>query len=125
MRISDWSSDVCSSDLLSRHDGMSQSDLAEMLELGRAALGGLVDRLEALGLVLRGSDDHDRRAMLVFLTPAGGAMIDRIRAQSDQTSEALLQGLDPAQRHLLAEMLVLVQRILTACKHTTTGLERH
>src|SRR3546814_21104085 len=121
MRISDWSSDVCSSDLLSRHDGMSQSDLAEMLDLGRAALGGLVDRLEALGLVRRGSDDHDRRAKLVFLTPAGGAMIERMRAKSDQMSEAILQGLDPEQRHLLAEMLALAKPTLLAFQDQPHG----
>ena len=39
---------------LSRHDGMIQSDLASVLELGKAALGSLIDRLEASGLVRRG-----------------------------------------------------------------------
>jgi len=106
---------------LSRHDGMSQSDLAEMLDLGRAALGGLIDRLEALGLVRRDSHEHDRRAKLVFLTPAGGAMIERMRAKSDRMSEAILQGLDLDQRHQLAEMLVLVKHNLLAFKDSPSG----
>lgn len=101
---------------VSRHDGMSQSDLAEMLDLGRAALGGLVDRLEALGLVRRDNHLHDRRAKLVFLTPAGSAMIKRMRSKSDRMSEIILQGLSHEQRHQLAEMLDLVKQNLLAFK---------
>ncbi|MFJ3460146.1 MarR family winged helix-turn-helix transcriptional regulator [Achromobacter spanius] len=99
---------------LSRHDGMSQSDLADVLDLGRAALGGLVDRLEALGFVRRGSDDQDRRTKLVLLTPEGRAMIERMRVKSDVMSEAILQGLNAEQRHQLADMLGLVKRNLLA-----------
>src|SRR5437763_13380309 len=46
---------------LSRHDGMIQSDLAGMLDIGKAALGGLLDRLEASGLIERRADEADRR----------------------------------------------------------------
>lgn len=99
---------------LSRHDGMSQSDLADVLDLGRAALGGLVDRLEALGFVRRGADDQDRRTKLVLLTPEGRAMIERMRVKSDIMSEAILQGLSVAQRHELADMLGTVKRNLLA-----------
>lgn len=101
---------------LSRHDGMSQSDLADRLDLGRAALGGLVDRLEAMELVRRGADGQDRRTKLVFLTPAGVAMIERMRSKSDQMSEAILVGLSQEQRHQLADMLSLVKENLLAFK---------
>ena len=32
---------------LSRHDGMTQSDLANVLDIGKAALGGLIDRFHS------------------------------------------------------------------------------
>ncbi|QEK91334.1 MarR family transcriptional regulator [Achromobacter insolitus] len=99
---------------LSRHDGMSQSDLADRLDLGRAALGGLIDRLEAMRLVRRGADGQDRRAKLVFLTEDGVAMIERMRGKSDRMSEAILEGLSQAQRHQLADMLSLVKANLLA-----------
>ena len=35
---------------LSREDGMTQSQLAEELDLGKVAIGGLIDRLEKSGL---------------------------------------------------------------------------
>src|SRR5271170_539745 len=53
---------------LSRADGMSQVALAEELDLGKVALGGLIDRLEKTGLVSRRPDDDDRRVKRVFLT---------------------------------------------------------
>jgi hypothetical protein len=36
---------------LSREDGMTQSQLAEELDLGKVAVGGLIDRLEKAGLL--------------------------------------------------------------------------
>jgi len=101
---------------LSRHEGISQTDLADALDLGRSALGGLVDRLETLGLVRRDADANDRRAKLLYMTPRGQAMIDTMRAKSDRMSEAILQGLDARQRHELAEMLALVKRNLLEFK---------
>lgn len=94
---------------LSRHDGMSQSELAERLDLGRAALGDLIERLENMALVRRAADAQDRRAKLVFLTPEGSAMVEQMRTQSDEMSELILQGLSQQQRHELAEMLTLIK----------------
>jgi len=102
---------------LSRHDGMSQSDLADVLELGRAALGGLVDRLEATELVRRESTPADRRTKLVFLTDKGRGMIDTMRGQSDRMSEVILAGLDDDDRLRLTEMLTTVKRNLLDYKN--------
>jgi len=102
---------------LSRHDGMSQSDLADVLELGRAALGGLVDRLEATELVRRESTPADRRTKLVFLTDKGRSMIDTMRGQSDRMSEVILAGLDNDDRLRLTEMLTTVKRNLLEYKN--------
>jgi DNA-binding MarR family transcriptional regulator len=97
---------------LSRHDGMIQSDLANVLELGKAALGSLIDRLEASGLVRRGADDADRRAKRVYLSPAGTQLIKEMRIRSHEMSERILEGLDDSARHTLAEMLGRVKQNL-------------
>ena len=64
---------------LSRSDGMSQVALADELDLGKVALGQLIDRLEKTGFVSRRADDEDRRVKRVFLTRRGQALIARIR----------------------------------------------
>ena len=49
---------------------LTQSDLAKRLAVGTVTLGGLVDRLEARGLVERHVDPDDRRANRIRLTDA-------------------------------------------------------
>ena len=75
---------------LSRHDGMIQSDLASVLELGKAALGGLIDRLEASGFIERRADGTDRRVKRVYLSPAGTRIAKEMAVRShDITGEVL------------------------------------
>lgn len=99
---------------LARHDGMIQSDLAKLLELGKAALGGLIDRLEASGLVRRGADESDRRAKRIYLSAAGVKLIKEMQARSDQMSERILEGLSVEDREHLTDLLTRVKRNLQA-----------
>lgn len=101
---------------LSRHDGMIQSDLANVLELGKAPLGGLLDRLEAAGLVERRSDPIDRRAKRICLSSKGMQLIAEMSHQSHVMSERMLEGLSAEDRTGLADMLMRVKRNLQAIK---------
>jgi MarR family transcriptional regulator for hemolysin len=97
---------------LSRHDGMIQSDLADVLELGKAALGGLIDRLEESGFIERRNDAADRRAKRIHLTRAGAQTIENMRQLSHDMSERILDGLDLEMRRKLSDMLSLVKHNL-------------
>jgi MarR family transcriptional regulator for hemolysin len=99
---------------LSRHDGMIQSDLADMLDLGKAALGGLIDRLEISGLIERRSDASDRRVKRIYLASKGTQLIKEMHRRSHEMSERILEGLDDEQRNVLSEMLTLVKKNLLA-----------
>jgi len=99
---------------LSRHDGMIQSDLANVLDLGKAALGSLLDRLAAAGLIRRGADESDRRAKRVYLSPAGALLIKEMSLRSHDMSEQILKGLSIEERHTLAGMLGRVKQNLLA-----------
>lgn len=78
------------------NNGMTQVDLARLLEVGKVTVGGLIDRLEASGHVERRSDPADRRAKRVYITEQGydviALMIDvssevNTRVLSDSTPE--------------------------------------
>ncbi len=101
---------------LARHDGMIQSDLANLLDIGKAALGGLIDRLEASRFIERRPDDSDRRVKRIYLTTKGAKMITEIKVRSHEMSERILSGLDVESRHKLVDMLSLVKRNLQAVK---------
>lgn len=101
---------------LSRHDGMIQSDLASALDLGRAALGGLIDRLEAAGFIERRPDDTDRRVKRVYLSTQGNQVVKEMSVRSHEMSERILVGLDRKSRYELADRLLLVKKNLLAIK---------
>lgn len=90
---------------LSREDGMTQSQLAEELDLGKVAVGGLIDRLEKSALVRRESDATDRRVNRVFLEPRSRQLIARVRKISHRLNEQILQGLPDANLETAAAAL--------------------
>jgi MarR family transcriptional regulator, transcriptional regulator for hemolysin len=81
---------------LSRADGMSQVALAEELDLGKVALGGLIDRLEKTGLVARKLDKVDRRIKRVHLTKRSQSLIAEIRASVSLAEKDILERIDDA-----------------------------
>jgi DNA-binding MarR family transcriptional regulator len=90
---------------LSREDGMTQSQLAEELDLGKVAVGGLIDRLEKSGLLRREADATDRRVNRVFLEPKSKQLIVRMRKVSHRMNEQILAGLNDKQLEAAASTL--------------------
>jgi DNA-binding MarR family transcriptional regulator len=66
------------------------SELARRLSLEPATLSPLLKRLEASGMVTRGRDPKDDRALAVTLTPKGS----RARAKAEQIPPAIMKRLD-------------------------------
>jgi len=76
---------------LYRNDGVTQAELADLLEIDRPALGRLLDRLEVSGWVTRKDDTKDRRAKRVFLTDEVEPAMKAMRhAAADMRKEALV-----------------------------------
>ncbi len=95
--------------LLYRRPGISQSELAEMLEVERATAGRMIDRLEQKNWVQRRADPADRRVKRLHLTPEAEtvqAEMGRIAAEMLDDATALLR---PGEREALAEMLERVK----------------
>ena len=96
---------------LSRAKGepMSQVELARLLDIGKAALGGLIDRLERTGYVVRLDSPTDRRIRLVALTPKGTAFLSVIESVGRQLNTEITGGID-------AEDLVRFEAVLDRMK---------
>src|SRR6476620_8625179 len=52
-----------------RRPGLSQSEVADLLEIEKASAGRLIDRMEAKGWLKRVADGSDRRINRLHLTP--------------------------------------------------------
>lgn len=80
-------------------------DLAEHLHIVARSATDIVDSLEAAELVTRAPDPSDRRAVLVELTDAGRALLDRVDEARRQVSADMFDGLEPAERTELDRLL--------------------
>jgi DNA-binding MarR family transcriptional regulator len=58
--------------LVSDHPGIAQADLAKRLQLDRATVMAIVNRLTKRKFVVRGESQTDRRKQTLKLLPAGG-----------------------------------------------------
>ena len=91
--------------LARERDSVRLRDLAEHLRIVARSATDIVDSLEAVDLVTRVPDPSDRRAVLVQLTDAGRALLDRIDDARRQVSADMFDDLTPAERTELARLL--------------------
>ena len=68
---------------LRQQEGLSQVDLADVLELQPISLVRLLDRLVEHGLLERRHDPKDRRANRLFLTASGRQLVDDLDCLRD------------------------------------------
>ena len=106
---------------LSREDGMTQSRLAEELDLGKVAVGGLIERLEKSGLLRREADATDLRVNRVFLEPKSKQLIARMRKVSHRMNQQILAGLADAELEIAATTLDAMKRNILAYLQSSDG----
>jgi len=98
---------------LFRNQGITQSELADILEIEKASLGRLLDRLEVKGWVERRADPADRRAKRLYLTGQVQALIRRLRGLAAELRGDALDGLDePARERFVDTLLVIKANLL-------------
>src|SRR5690625_1664755 len=85
--------------------GVSLGHLAKQVNRDPSNITGIVDRLERAGLIVRGKDPNDRRVIIVFLTPAGKAVQQKISAVHPAAVHDQMQVLTFAEQTQLMEML--------------------
>src|SRR5438309_11995813 len=81
---------------LRKQEGLSQVDLADVLELQPISLVRLLDRLVEHGLLERRHDPRDRRAHRLFLTRAGRQLVDDLDGLRDAIATDVLQEIPDA-----------------------------
>jgi DNA-binding MarR family transcriptional regulator len=87
------------------HHRLTPGDLMRTAMITSGAVTQRLDRLEAQGLVRRSPSEHDRRTVLVSLTNAGHALIDKALPDHVATEQRLLAALTATERQDLAHTL--------------------
>ena len=83
----------------------SQLELARLMGKAPAMCVGMLDDLEAAGLVARGRDPKDRRRSVVTLTPKGERTLAAADAIAAEVEQHVIAGLTGEERELLLRLL--------------------
>jgi DNA-binding MarR family transcriptional regulator len=95
--------------LRDRSDGWSQIELSRQLIMHRSNVTGLVDRLEARGLVQRRETPGDRRTYRVLLTTTGAKLLAEILPSYHQAAQVIWADLPLRRARQLERDLAVVQ----------------
>jgi len=98
---------------LFRNNGVTQSELAELLEVEKPTLGRLLDRLEQKGWVRREADANDRRAKRVFLTQEVEPAIKAMRTAAAEMRRDAVAGLSAEQQERFVDSLLTIKANLS------------
>lgn len=98
---------------LFRNNGVTQSELAEILEVEKPTLGRLLDRLEQKGWVRREADANDRRVKRVFLTKEVEPAIKTMRSAAAEMRRDAVAGLSAEQQERFVDSLLTIKANLS------------
>ena len=102
---------------IERSEGVTQSELADDLDLEPIAVGRVIDRLETAGFVERRADPGDRRCWRLFLVPGSAAVVAEMKQIAAQLRGEVLAGVDAAD-------YATTMRVLAQVKDTLHQLDR-
>ena len=90
-------------------EGITQSELADFMDLEKATLGRLLDRLEEKAWVERRADPIDRRIKRVFLTETVQGLMRQLREIAADIWRDAVEGLTPDEQDTLFDLLQRVK----------------
>jgi MarR family transcriptional regulator for hemolysin len=98
---------------LERQPGLSQKELAELLEVEPITVARLIDRLEGRGMVERRPDPKDRRIWRLHLCTSAYPVLREIDRQREDMRLLVTHGLDEATIDTMTEALLTMKTTLT------------
>jgi DNA-binding MarR family transcriptional regulator len=97
-----------------RQEGLSQSELADILDMEAIPVGRVIDRLEKTGFVERRADPADRRRWRLYLTPKAHAVVEEMEVIAGELRDDALRGIPRADLDALMRTLKQMKENLAA-----------
>lgn len=94
--------------LCEQNPGLAQFQIAAALDIDKASVVAVVDRLEELGWVVRRRSNQDRRRYGLFLTPSGAQQAVLLRQQAEEAESFAHELFSAAE---LQQILTLLGRL--------------
>jgi DNA-binding MarR family transcriptional regulator len=99
---------------LQRCQGVSQSELADSLDLARITVARLIDKLTDAGLVERRGDARDRRIHRLYLTTKAEPALEKLAVVGESLMRTAFDGIDEPTMEVLKMGLDLMKANLKA-----------
>jgi DNA-binding MarR family transcriptional regulator len=97
---------------IDRHGPLTPSELAALERVQRPTATRVLARLGELGLVERAADPADRRSALISASPAGRALLRRVRTRKNQYLARRLATLPAEDVATLERAAAILERVL-------------
>ena len=91
--------------LIAENSGISQAEIGRKLQMDRATVMGIINRLEGRGLILRAASNDDKRRQTLALTEKGAVMLLAAHERSGELGRWLRERFSDAEFHMLAALL--------------------
>ncbi|MFI9274683.1 MarR family winged helix-turn-helix transcriptional regulator [Kitasatospora sp. NPDC052896] len=88
---------------------VAQAELSRTVRIDPKDMVGVLNDLQAKGLVVRGKDPRDARKNAITLSPAGAELLARLQELGDQANAELLAPLEADERD---QLLRLVRKLI-------------
>ena len=95
-----------------RYPGITQVDLAEYIGVGRMAMSGLIDRMEAKDLVSRSDDPTDKRVKRIFLTRNAKKRLPEMQTIADTLYKKSISSVNKADLKVTRKVLTQIRASL-------------
>jgi MarR family transcriptional regulator, organic hydroperoxide resistance regulator len=97
--------------LINANPGVSQVSVAAALDMDRATMMAVTDRLEDRGLLIRKRSTVDRRRQELYLTPAGQSLLRKVKARIAEHEARVKSLFKPAELAALFASLEKFQEL--------------
>jgi len=94
-----------------RHGPLRLAELTAIEGVNPTMLSRIVGKLEEAGLIVRVTDEVDRRVVRVEVTKAGRRTQERVREERDRTLTAMLEALPPEQAEAVLAALPALEAL--------------
>ncbi len=105
---------------LDRQPGITQKELAELLEVEPITVARLIDRLESRGMVERRPDPRDRRIWRLHLSKPAFAVLKDINRQRTDMEALVTHDIDEASHGTMIETLLRMKTTMAQAARRAT-----
>ncbi len=93
---------------------LTQSELQQRLGMEGALVTRFVKQMEKSGLISRRVDPNDNRFMLVALTPAGHALLEKMKSLREKSEAVLLDGVSKQEQKVMVAVIKRIQENISS-----------